>query len=530
MTSDLAPVCFAWTCVYAGLAAFFFLVGPRFRGRGYELLGIAMGGVAISTLGVWIVLTSGTSSLSFWGGRVLMLGATFSPVFNTHFIYRFSRQEGGGRLLWLAYVLAGATFLADFIAACTHQADPALLDYPREYFSASPTLALFIVGLFGLHLIIDAKMLWSAFKRVGRALHLPLICIVALGPAVVFDFGLMIREGQHYFIAEALTWVYGLAIIGALLTELRGKEGLLEKTTTSLAQRTAELQNSYAEIDLIHTELSRKEQLAAVGELAAAIAHEVRNPLAIIMNAASGLRRKSLSEQDKETLLSIVDEESEHLNQLVTELLRFARPVTAAPSPASLVDICKQVQLSIAEGYEVALDYSQEEELGSVLVDPGLLRLALDNLVMNATQAMPPGGIVQLSIRLDRLSDGTSAACVDVGDTGPGMDSQELERARKPFYTTRPRGTGLGLPIVERILEAHGGEVEIRSEVGRGTTVTLKVPHEPETKGTQGRYPGSKSPSQRRRLRSISQPSLILTEQIERGPEANTEAPPPPRD
>src|SRR5690606_6495059 len=133
------------------------------------------------------------------------------------------------------------------------------------------------------------------------------------------------------------------------------------------------------ELEMVHTELSRKEQLAAVGELAAAIAHEVRNPLAIIMNAASGLRRDTLSEEDKSTLLSIVDEESERLNGLVTELLRFARPVQAARAPVSLKDLCEKVQSAAPDGYEIRIHVDSSEHQPAVWVDPGLFRLALDN-------------------------------------------------------------------------------------------------------------------------------------------------------
>src|SRR5690606_6500389 len=141
----------------------------------------------------------------------------------------------------------------------------------------------------------------------------------------------------------------------------------------SLEARTAELEVSYAEIDMMYNELSQKQQLAAVGELAAAIAHEVRNPLAIIMNAVSGMRRKTISERDRETLLSIVNEETERLNHLVTELLRFARPVAASRGPASLLDICSRAAKEAPDGYTVRV-VTEGDHLEPVLVDPGLFR------------------------------------------------------------------------------------------------------------------------------------------------------------
>ena len=498
MNHDLALVSLAWTSVYAGLSAFFLVVAPRFRGRGYDYLGVAMAGVAVATFGTWLALSSGPSWLALLGGRLLIVGAAFSPALNTQFILLFTRLPRFERHVFWAYVLAGGAVLADVICAVT--VDRQTLAYPREYISTTPALSVFITVTFAVHLVVSVAALWHAVRRGQTGARLPLLLVTLLGPAVAYDFGTIIRTGDNYFITEPLTWIYGLVVVGVLLTELRGKEGLLERTTSSLAERTEELKISYAELDLMHTELSQKEQLAAVGELAASIAHEVRNPLAIIMNAASGLRRKTITNEDKETLLSIVDEESARLNQLVTELLRFARPVTAARAAASLVDICEQVQRAAPDGVEIPVERPRSEGFAAVWVDPGLFRLALDNLTMNAVQAMQPGGKIDIAIRNARLSDGGAAAAVEVRDYGHGMSQADLERARKPFFTTKPRGTGLGLPIVDRIIEAHGGIMEIESEPGKGTVVTLVVPFaDPNV----GRYPGSKSPSQRRRFRSF---------------------------
>jgi len=498
-----ASVSLAWTSVYAGLAAFFLVVAPRFRGRGYEMLGLAMAGVSFASLGTWIALISGPSVAALLGGRMLILGASLAPALNTHFLARFTRLARLERWAPLGYVVGAAICLADLVVAFELSTTLEDLSFPRQFLSPSPALATALTSVFAVHLLVGVAALGLALKRGMTSALLPFSLMLVLGPVVAFDYNTIFRTGSNYYVTESLTWVYGLVIVAALLSELRGTEGLLERTTSSLAERTAELQVSYAEIELMHTELSRKEQLAAVGELAAAIAHEVRNPLAIIMNAASGRRRKTLSDQDKFTLLCIVDEESARLNQLVTELLRFARPVEAARAPASLVDICRQVQQAAPEGYVVEIEQPREAGVDTALVDSGLFRLALDNLLLNAMQAMPGGGKVKVSIGRSKLADGTPAASVDVRDAGHGMGPLDLERARKPFFTTRPRGTGLGLPIVDRILEAHGGEVGIESELGRGTTVTLKLPLDEDPPPLPGRYPGQKTPSQRRRLRSI---------------------------
>ncbi|MCH2110103.1 MAG: ATP-binding protein, partial [Polyangiaceae bacterium] len=266
-----------------------------------------------------------------------------------------------------------------------------------------------------------------------------------------------------------------------------------------------ELEYSWAELEHVQSELSKKEQLAAVGELAAAIAHEVRNPLAIIKNAVSGLRRPSLAPDDQATLYEIVEEESERLNQLVAQLLRFARPIEAARRPANLKDIC----LAVGERFSVD-DFSVEVQESAyakpVSVDPGLFELALENLLENARQAMDERGRVFVEIDKGQFSDGQAAIVIQVMDSGRGMDRSELTKALHPFFTTQPRGTGLGLPIVQKIADAHGGDLELSSEFGQGTVVTLRVPapdamdDRPSAKGVR------RSPSYgpRRRMRSTS--------------------------
>jgi hypothetical protein len=116
-----------------------------------------------------------------------------------------------------------------------------------------------------------------------------------------------------------------------------------------------------------------------------------------------------------------------------------------------------------------------DPSLQTIWADATLVRLALTNLVDNARQAMPGGGVVTISVSTD-ASDGRDAMRVDVRDTGQGMDSHTLHRALDPFFSTRPSGTGLGLPITGRIAEAHGGRLEVQSRLGEGTTVSMFIP------------------------------------------------------
>jgi signal transduction histidine kinase len=268
----------------------------------------------------------------------------------------------------------------------------------------------------------------------------------------------------------------------------------LERRTTELRSRSNELRRSYEDLRTAQEELVKKEQLAVVGELAAVIAHEVRNPLAIIANAGAGLRKQSISRQDHETLLAILDEETSRLNRLVTDLLRYARPVNVQRSDFSLVDVLdRAIGLVVRDRKEIRAEFRVESHEGRIWGDPNLLRQVFDNLVVNAVQAMTAEGTLTVRVRAASV-DGIRGVAVDIIDTGEGMDTQIRTRARDPFFTTRPSGTGLGLAIVDRIVDAHGGHLAIESRTGEGTTVTVFLPDRPINEPAPPRSHSSKPP------------------------------------
>jgi signal transduction histidine kinase len=290
--------------------------------------------------------------------------------------------------------------------------------------------------------------------------------------------------------------LYAFAVASTLLFRYHRATGELEQTASSLRERTAELRHSYIELSEMEDELVKQQQLAAVGELAASIAHEVRNPLAVIVNAAASLRRERLSDQDRQTLLGIIDEETSRLNGLVTDLLRFARPFSITSADVELAELLERAARVVGDDYQVELSIPDDPLLGTAAVDPALLRLALENVIENACQAMPDGGTIGISSEYSSL-DGVPCVRIAVRDQGPGMDAQVRKRALDPFFTTRRSGTGLGLPIAARIMEAHRGTLTIESEPGSGTVIGLLVPA-PEASDH------AKPPSRKLRLRRRS--------------------------
>ena len=220
-----------------------------------------------------------------------------------------------------------------------------------------------------------------------------------------------------------------------------------------------------------------KEQLAAIGELAAMIAHEIRNPLTIIGNAVSTLRRRETTPQDRSTLFGILEEESGRMNRLMNDLLSYARPVSLELQRVEPREVVERALSLVPSGSNVDVELIEKEPVGPVLGDPNLLRQVFENLITNASQAMSgEGGL--LSVTLQKTAEGVD---VLVEDTGEGMDTSVRDRALLPFFTTRPSGTGLGLAIVARIVRAHGGKLELKSAAGKGTTVRVFLPSDTRT-------------------------------------------------
>ena len=269
----------------------------------------------------------------------------------------------------------------------------------------------------------------------------------------------------------------GLAVAGpsTFLSRYVAATSDAKKKATELRTRTRELRKALADLGAAEEELGRKEQLAVVGELAAVIAHEVRNPLAIIANAVAGLRKATLTRHDQDTLLSILDEETTRLNRLVSDLLRYARPVNVQHQSISLNDLIDR-GLQLARTHEMMrVELSVEAHETRVWGDANLLRQVFENLIDNAAQAMNYGGTLTVKVR-PMQHDAKDGLAVDIIDTGEGMDTIVRSRARDPFFTTRPSGTGLGLAIVDRIVDAHGGHFLIESRAGEGTTATVFLP------------------------------------------------------
>ncbi len=224
----------------------------------------------------------------------------------------------------------------------------------------------------------------------------------------------------------------------------------------------------------MENEMRRISELAAVGQLAASIAHEIRNPLSSIKGAAQFLRNEYGDHDALCEFLDIIVEEVNVLNKITTEFLDFARPLKLNLKEIDINDVIFRtlqfMQLEIAK-QKVELDEQLAYDTPKIQADDKQLEQVLRNIILNALQAMPKGG--RLGIISEPLANGVR---VRLTDTGVGMSPDTVSQIFVPFFTTRTKGTGLGLSIVHKIIENHGGKVSVESALGQGTTFEIYLP------------------------------------------------------
>ncbi len=221
-------------------------------------------------------------------------------------------------------------------------------------------------------------------------------------------------------------------------------------------------------------QIRRADRMVSIGQMAAGIAHEIRNPLASLTGSIQVLKEETPLRDSNSDLMNIILRESERLNRLVTDFLLFAQPPRSEFSPIilnRLVDETLQMLKNSPQfNGHISLSKMFFHEV-RVLGDSNQLKQVLWNLFLNAVQEMEGGG--ELAVTLERVKRSVK---LSVSDTGKGIDSQDRGKIFEPFFTTKESGTGLGLAIAHRIVETHGGEIRVDSQIGRGTTFTLFLP------------------------------------------------------
>ena len=237
----------------------------------------------------------------------------------------------------------------------------------------------------------------------------------------------------------------------------------------------AQLKASREEIQLLHqTQMSRAEHFATLGELAAGLAHEIRNPLAGIAGVIEIVSRDLPPDSPARSVIKDAKEEALQINRILTDLLETARP---KPPQFQVKDIGATVEHAVlfarqqAITKRILIELNNSEEIPAVDHDPHQINQVLLNLLLNAIQSMDKPGTIYVTLRRDK-----DAALITVADQGKGIAPETLPNIFRPFFTTKGHGTGLGLSLARRIVESHRGTISVRSEVGKGTQFVIRLP------------------------------------------------------
>ena len=300
---------------------------------------------------------------------------------------------------------------------------------------------------------------------------------VVFGPHAQHVFSSNSQKVLEIFIYNLVGWVTGI------LSYRQRREG------EGYRRAAEELREAYARLreqtDLIiekEEQLRRAEKLSTLGELAAGIAHEIRNPLASIKGTAEILLDESTPKPRRVEFMRLMLEETRRLNDVVSNFLRLARFQRLQRERADLNDIFRRMLQIVdlqpaSKKIEIRTEFAPDLPLASL--DVSQMDQAILNLMLNSVGAMPDGGALTLSTRREER-DGADAIVAEVADTGEGIRPEDLPHVFETLFTTKSDGTGMGLPIVRRILKAHGGSIEIESEPGAGTRATLTIPIDSE--------------------------------------------------
>jgi two-component system sensor histidine kinase HydH len=302
-----------------------------------------------------------------------------------------------------------------------------------------------------------------------------------LAAGAMFSFLVWVdRVAWSQYITDLSLRIVFLAMVGnlanTLAENLRIQSGKHRRTAEQLAEANVQIRQAQEAV-------RRSDRLAALGQLSAGLAHELRNPLGTIKASSEMLNRTVGSENEvAREMAGFIHSEVDRANSLITRFLQFARPLQLQLATADLAQtLDRAIGLVEREAPAITIYKNYALELPPFPFDAELLERVFYNLVLNAAQATAPGGTVTVKTR----AAGGNAE-IAVIDRGVGIDAQHLDSIFNPFFTTKPEGVGLGLAIVSKIVDEHGGKIAVESQPGRGSIFHVLLPMEPPNRDLPG--------------------------------------------
>ena len=253
----------------------------------------------------------------------------------------------------------------------------------------------------------------------------------------------------------------------------------------TLSRHVHDLKKTYnetqSELEKSREHLLQSEKLALVGKLAAGTSHSIRNPLTSVKMRLFSLSRSLDLDSDQKEDFDVISKEISHIDTIVQNFLEFSRPprlMLQSVSPSDVVDQAIQLLQHRLESYEVFIKIQRKEPLPLVQADPEQLKEVLVNIIINACEAMGRGGSIVIYEEAVIERETFRSAVIRISDNGPGIPDTVQSKVMEPFFTTKDEGTGLGLSIASRIVQEHGGRLNIKSKEGKGSTFSIMLPLE----------------------------------------------------
>ena len=325
------------------------------------------------------------------------------------------------------------------------------------------------------YLPIILAALWFGFRG---GLTCSLVVSIVYAPHILFQWGGHLTMEMERYLEIVMYNIVG-SVTGLLAQRERERSLELQRTAEGLEESYTKLQAQSEQIIAIEVQLRRSEKLSTLGEMAAVLAHEIRNPLGSIRGTAEILRDDYQPGDPKHEFIEIQIKETERLNHVVEDFLRMARQQPLELRDCSIRDELETIVTLVtkdAKDRDISLKLESNGQQAVVSGDGDKLRQAFLNIVINALQATPSGGSVKIAIDKSK-----SGFIITFRDSGTGIEPDILQHIFEPFYTTKPDGTGLGLAVTRKIIEGHAGILEIESEPGKGTVVSVSLPKREQT-------------------------------------------------